>query len=1255
MCPVLVMEVTGVWQTGPDAGASFAIAVGRHFLGRAHTAALRCDDQMVLPHHALVEVGDDATVRLTQLTGRVPMRVNGRAVDGIVELTDRSVVEFGNSTFVISEGDGTDTQQSAYVHDGAVVRAPRTIPSWQVCELTAPGDAPVRDLSSGGLVPAALGLAGAGAIALILGQPMFLLFGALGATVAIGSWATQRIAAARKFRVVTAEFEQVQTLHEQDVVRERLAWRRHQLATVPTVDRAVRTLVERDSSLWTRRATHPDAFLVAIGMTPGESDLPVAADLGAGCRLSLLGPFGGAVARSLIVQLAASCGPADLHITIVTDRPARWDSVRNLPHIALPDGSAAIVAETGLSAVLEDLAGHTAHGGHNLLVTDQPSLLATRTSPLRRAIGDARRDALIVLRPAAGPAADAAVPHICNSVLTTTAGPLARWVPDVHRTMLPQHVVLVGVGDRTTARCAAAIRGLVDPEDPLSVASVVPRQLSLAELLQRDGTTALTPAAIAATWAAAVTDPAPCTAIGMAADGVVDVDLVRDGPHGLIAGTTGAGKSELLRSLVAGMAAAASPQHLTFILIDYKGGATFDACAALPHVVGMVTDLDDQLADRALRSLQAELRRREEVLREHGVADLAELRAQAPTVTMPRLVVVIDEFAALVAEQPTFLHALVGVAQRGRSLGVHLLLATQRPSGVITDDIRANTNLRLALRLQDTADAIDVVGIAAPAHLPRGLPGRAVLRLGNDEHLTFQTAQCTAPRADGGDTELAVLVRAICDAARLAEIAPPTAPWQPSLPAVLTRDDLQADDAIGLVDEPDRQRATSLRWSSADGHLAIAGSPGSGVTSTLLTLCQTTLTSRSDTDVYVIDARDDARWDAVAAHPNCVAIVRLGENERLLRLLHRLHVRVHERRDDARAVVVIVDGLDALRRSLDDVRIASEYEALEQVLAVADGGDVTIVAGAEVAAALPTAFLGRCPARWALHLHEPHDAVLLGIAAKNVPPPIPGRAVIAGCGLTAQLIVPNELSLATSQTATGTQPIVTIPTRVVADQLPTSHNIDNVTSLYLGVGFNTGEPLALEVPDGEHLLLVGNARTGRSTGLARTAVAWSQAHPGGWVGVIIPRRSAFPLHLADRSARDCTAIAALLDELTEHLVRCADAPALLVIDDAEVVDDANGRLAGLASRGSGLCIAAAGRPDALRQSYGHWTGVLRRSRLGMVATGGTDLDGDLLSTLLPRRSPIPARPGLWWVADNGPVRLMQVAVDSVAREGCSVR
>ena len=188
---------------------------------------------------------------------------------------------------------------------------------------------------------------------------------------------------------------------------------------------------------------------------------------------------------------------------------------------------------------------------------------------------------------------------------------------------------------------------------------------------------------------------------------------------------------------------------------------------------------------------------------------------------LPRLVVVIDEFAALVSEQPDFLHALVGIAQRGRSLGVHLILATQRPSGVISDDIRANTNLRLALRLHDTADAIDVVGDGAPAAIPRGLAGRAVMRLGPDEVLTFQTARCTTP-LPGGGTELDVLVArgSRCVGACRCSTGGVTVVGSACRRGCRSTQSSVATGIVGLVDDPDGQRVLPLRWDRADGQSA---------------------------------------------------------------------------------------------------------------------------------------------------------------------------------------------------------------------------------------------------------------------------------------------------------------------------------------------------------------------------------------------------------------------------------------------------
>ena len=184
------------------------------------------------------------------------------------------------------------------------------------------------------------------------------------------------------------------------------------------------------------------------------------------------------------------------------------------------------------------------------------------------------------------------------------------------------------------------------------------------------------------------------------------VDFVADGPHALVGGTTGAGKSELLRTLVASLAASVDPDHLTFVLVDFKGGSAFDECARLPHTVGMVTDLDEHLAERALALPRGRAQVPGADAARRGRGRPARLPAQGRCPSRcPGLLVIIDEFATLKAELPEFIDALVGVAQRGRSLGVHMLLATQRPQGAINENIKANTNMRIALRVQEDGDS----------------------------------------------------------------------------------------------------------------------------------------------------------------------------------------------------------------------------------------------------------------------------------------------------------------------------------------------------------------------------------------------------------------------------------------------------------------------------------------------------------------------------------------------------------------------
>ena len=341
--------------------------------------------------------------------------------------------------------------------------------------------------------------------------------------------------------------------------------------------------------------------------------------------------------------------------------------------------------------------------------------------------------------------------------------------------------------------------------------------------------------------------------VGEGAQGRVHVDLVRDGPHALVAGTTGAGKSELLQTLVCSLALGNRPDELAFVLVDYKGGAAFRELADLPHVVGLVTDLDAHLAERALASLQAELTRRERLLADAGAGDFTDYLALRGTGLAPeplaRLVLVVDEFRLLADELPSFLDGLVRLASIGRSLGVHLVLATQRPAGVVTADIKANVNLRICLRVRDRAESDDVVDAPDAALLPVDIPGRAVLRTGSDALVQFQVALAAEPtrprppervrvRIIGGNqaqtttgappgaaaataAEPVPLVQALRDAAAACGASPPPSPWLPPLPDLVVPEALTslagaAQEGLlavpyALVDRPDQGRRRAAR------------------------------------------------------------------------------------------------------------------------------------------------------------------------------------------------------------------------------------------------------------------------------------------------------------------------------------------------------------------------------------------------------------------------------------------------------------
>ena len=201
------------------------------------------------------------------------------------------------------------------------------------------------------------------------------------------------------------------------------------------------------------------------------------------------------------------------------------------------------------------------------------------------------------------------------------------------------------------------------------------------------------------------------------------------GPHGLIAGTTGSGKSELLTTIILSFAFCYPPDKLAFFLIDYKGGGMSNLFASLPHLIGSISNLSRVESQRAMTSLRQELFAGSGV---NNINDYTHLYDQGRVFEpVPHVLIIVDEFAELKKEEPEFMDRLISISQTGRSLGMHLILATQKPSGVVDDRIRSNTGFRIALRLVDSADSADML------HRPDAVTlkerGRAFLQVGNDD------------------------------------------------------------------------------------------------------------------------------------------------------------------------------------------------------------------------------------------------------------------------------------------------------------------------------------------------------------------------------------------------------------------------------------------------------------------------------------------------------------------------------------------
>lgn len=661
--------------------------------------------------------------------------------------------------------------------------------------------------------------------------------------------------------------------------------------------------------------------------------------------------------------------------------------------------------------------------------------------------------------------------------------------------------------------------------------------------------------------------------VGTSSDGtLIHLDLKESahgghGPHGLLVGATGSGKSELLRTVVLGLVASHRPDDLALVLVDFKGGATFADVEDLPHVAACVTNLSDDstLVDRMQDALGGELERRQELLHAAGHANLHAYRAARvhdPSLpALPHLFVCVDEFSELLAARPEFVELFTTIGRLGRSLGVHLLLASQRLDEGRLHALEAHLSYRIALRTFSSTESRAAIGVPDAHTLPRR-PGVGLFRTGSGEPTRFDAlhvgaphgtpapqtpaswvlfsvlanrpargsvalaaAEATRPGPTVAEVVLERTARALAGADRTHRIWLP--PLRGSVPLTALVTDLGNDELLGLhspalrahaglllpfalIDRPRLQRldVRALDLSGAGGHVAIVGGPRSGRSTTLQTLvcaiaCGAT---PEEAEIHLIDLCG-ADLQPLTALPHVVSHTTRARPDLVLRVVEHLESVVEARtlapQEGRGAVHVVVDGWGTLRRELEDVE-ARLVTLSHRALAV---GVHLIVTGGRWTDFRP-GFLDVLGSRVELRLGDPFDSLVNRRAADLVPHESPGRG-LSPDGATMLVATPSgpdgtltSLVEALARAWTGPLParLKDLPDTVAATSLPAAR------PGHLAVGVDTSGATA-EVPAHQHLVVSGPDGSGRTSALRQHVAAWASVHPTGQVLVVDPRGS----------------------------------------------------------------------------------------------------------------------------------------------------
>lgn len=1314
---------------GPSIGARWRLTGGDQLAGRGSECPIRVDDAAMSRAHLRLRVEGDV-VHVCDAGSTNGTFIDGARVSGTRALQPGEVLEAGTSLFSVQREGEQELHPRPADLDGYIRfnRPPRITasPPHTVFALPAPPSSAESNrlpLASA-LVPLVL----AGILWKVLpGNPSFLVVLALSPIMAVLSFLGDRRQSRRRSTREETEWRMNLEALAKELSHARALAAQRLREAVPDLSALQRRASGSSAQLWQRRPIDDDFLLLRCGWGDRKWDPQLRRDPGgaeplrqeadavlepllvlpsvpltvAMTEAGIIGLCGErettlALLRWCIVQIATMHSPEE--VTLITATGAGLSDEKNwltwLPHLE-DDNKELQPAEliAAISASIDQRRGPGAQRQDPAVVVVIDERAAVPRSVATRLLREGPSVGIYVLW-LGGARND--LPGECGAIVELTGDEVAITLA---RDASTSTGAAEGAGPQASVGIARALAPLRDAA-PRSNKADLPRDLTLFELLspfEHDV------ASIRSRWAAAGADlRAP---LGRAHDHPFILDLLGDGPHALVGGTTGAGKSELLQTLIASLALSYPPTRLTFLLIDYKGGAAFKDCVALPHTVGLVTDLDLHLSARALLSLDAEIRRRERLLRGAGARDVGQMGRAAP----PRLLLMIDEFATLVNEIPSFVDGIVDIAQRGRSLGIHLVLATQRPAGVVGDAVRANTNLRIALRVADEHDSEDVIGVPDAAYISRSMPGRAYVRRGHNELEEIQTAFSGAPVARAKErvqvrdrlarsstagepaatTQLETVVDVVHQAAVAEGLPAPAAPWLPPLPETLSFSDLPVSPetnstgvVFGLIDRPDLQvQETAFFDLAKDAHLLVLGAGGSGKSALLRCLAAAFASAWSPDDLhlYGLDFGSGA-LRALEALPHRGDIVPGEEPDRVGRLFSMLTREVAARKalfaahnvSDMSAwptgglepappprILVLLDGYPAFASAFERVDFGRLIETLPRLVSEGRSLGIHFVISTDRRAAVPPALAALIPDRVVLRLAEPDDYLALGLDArslKGIDSP-PGRGFRAGRELQVAVAGPSPDREAETKalrdiarrwadkpSARPPQRVALLPAFVDSSSLPAPIR---PLAAVIGIAESTHDPVIIDLEHG-HFVVAGPYRSGRSTSLETLALSLSDSTPGATFHLVAPRRTPLTqLNLWGRTVTGVDAAVAYIEGLVAGFDAEAATPLVVFIDDAEELAEGAAAYAleplVKRARDSSLRFVAAAEARALQRAFGGWLSELRKDKQGLLLDPDPDVDGDLLGVRLPRSYKPSLPPGRGYLVTRGGIELLQVA------------